>query len=125
MSHKILVVDDEQALRGILCRKFELEGFTTYHAGNGNDGLKMALKLHPDMILLDVIMPVCDGITMLQNLRQDSWGTTAKVILLTNLADEAKVAKCLELGVFDYLVKADWRLDDLLIKVKERLGMNS
>lgn len=121
MTHTILVVDDEQALRNVLSDKLELEGYKVLQARDGLEGLNLALSSHPDLIVLDIVMPVSDGMTMLQRLREDEWGSTVKVILLTNLSDENKVAESLKLGIFDYLVKADWRLEDLVTKVKERL----
>ena len=123
MSKKILVIDDETALRSVLSDKLNSVGFETLQARDGLEGLSLALSHHPDLILLDVVMPVEDGITFLKELRTDAWGLTAKVILLTNLSDEQKVAESLKLGVFDYLVKSDWKLDDLLLKINERLGM--
>ncbi len=122
-SKKILIVEDEQDLRQELVDKFTREGFVALRAKNGEEGLKIALVEHPDLILLDVVMPVMDGITMAKKLRQDKWGHNVPVIMLTNLSDVEKVSKAMESGIFEYLVKSDWKIQDVVKKVKEKLGL--
>ena len=82
----------------------------------------MAMQHHPDLILLDIIMPVMDGMTMLKKLRADEWGKKAEVIILTNLGDNEKVAEAMSQGSFDYLVKSDWNIADVAELVKKKLG---
>lgn len=121
IKNKILIVEDELELLEVLAQKFEMEKFEVTKAANGEIGLEQALQKHPDLILLDIIMPVMDGVTMLKRLRQDSWGKDVPVILLTNLSDESKIAEAMQHGVYDYLVKADWNINDVVAKVKSRL----
>ena len=121
-KHTILVVEDEASLRDALVDKFSREGFSMLEAKNGEIGLETALVKHPDMILLDIVMPVMDGITMLKKLREDAWGKTAKVIILTNLNDEAKLADALEQGTYEYLVKSDWKMENIVSTVKAKIG---
>ena len=118
---KILIVEDERALASALVDKFEKEGFTTSLAFDGEEGLESALNIHPDIILLDIIMPKMDGLTMLERLRRDDWGADVPVIMLTNLSDELKVTEAIKNGSFDYLVKSDWTINDVVEKVKKRL----
>jgi len=117
----ILIVDDEVSLRHALRDKLLLEGFSALEAKNGEEGLETALREHPDLILLDIVMPVMDGITMLKNLRADAWGQNAKVIMLTNLNGDGKVADAIVWGTQDYLVKSDWRLEDVVAKIRAKL----
>ena len=63
-----------------------------------------------------------DGITMLIKLREDTWGKNVPVIILTNLSDDEMVTRSIQNGVHDYLVKADWKLEDLVEKIKKKLG---
>ena len=119
---KILIVEDETSLRNALCEKLTREGFAILEAKNGEEGLEVALREHPDLILLDIIMPVMDGMTMLKKLREDAWGKNAKVIILTNLSDNDKMAEAITQGTFDCLIKSDRTLEDVVKKVKERLG---
>jgi len=121
MSKKILIIEDETALLKALIMKLETSEFVLTEATNGKDGLGMALRGHPDLILLDIIMPVMDGITMLRELRKDEWGKDAKVILLTNLSDAEKVEEAESQGVHDYLIKSDWRIEDVVKKINEVL----
>jgi DNA-binding response OmpR family regulator len=121
-NKKILIVEDENTLRQAMADKFMREGFKVLEASDGETGLDKAIKEHPDIILLDIIMPKVDGLSMLKQLRADSWGTNVPVLVLTNLNDAEYVAKAMESGVYDFLVKSDWKLDDLVQRVKNKLG---
>lgn len=122
LTKRILVIEDEPSLRKALNDKLIREGFTTYQATDGKEGLEMALREHPDLVLLDIIMPVMDGMTMLSELRKDSWGGHVPVIILTNLLDADKVSASLSQNVYDYLVKTDWSLEDVVKKIRARLN---
>jgi DNA-binding response OmpR family regulator len=122
----ILIVEDEAPLRKVLTSKLKHEGFKVEEASDGVEGVKKALEIHPDLILLDVVMPRLDGIGVLKQLSKDQWGAYVPVILLTNVGDPIKVAEATEAGVsnmglLDYLVKSDWKLDDVVTKVKQKL----
>jgi len=119
----ILIIEDEMSLLEALKIKFTKEGFGILEAKNGVEGLEVAKKEHPDLILLDIIMPKMDGLTMLSRLREDKWGKDVPVILLTNLNDSEKISEASKEGVYDFLVKSDWHIDDVVKKVKETLGM--
>ncbi|QQR82808.1 response regulator transcription factor [Candidatus Campbellbacteria bacterium] len=118
----ILVVEDETPLRNALCDKLAGEGFHTLPAKNGVEGLQVALQEHPDLILLDVVMPLMDGVMMLQKLRADTWGAGAHVIILTNLSDTDSVAKAMDQEVFEYIIKSNIKIEELVKRVKEALG---
>ncbi len=81
---KILIIEDELAYVSLL-RDTLAKTYQVIVAKNGKEGLEYAIKEHPNLMLLDIKMPVMDGMTMLGKLRKDAWGKTAKVILLTNL----------------------------------------
>ncbi len=124
MEKKILVVEDEQSLMVALVDKFTHEKFSVLQAKNGEEGLAIALKERPDMILLDIVMPIMDGMTMLKQLRDaNEWGKAVPVILLTNLTsdDEGRIKDVAELAPAYYLVKTDWKIKDVVAKVRERL----
>lgn len=124
LTKKILIIDDETDLLQVLMDTLTSEGFSVLGAKNGEEGLELALKEHPDLILLDIIMPVMDGMTMLYELRKDPWGNSVPVILLTNLSDAERVAEALRLRVYDFLVKSDWKLKDLVTKIKEKFSLS-
>jgi DNA-binding response OmpR family regulator len=121
---KILIVEDEVSLRTALRTKFMHEEFDVFDAKNGEEGLNSALENRPDLILLDVIMPVMDGMTMLKKLRDSGdWGKHIPVIVLTNVgSDNNKMIN--DVTVLEpsyYFVKSDWNIDGLADKVKELL----
>ncbi len=124
LNKKILIVEDEAPLRNAVTDILTFEGFTVFQAKNGQEGLDLALKEQPDLILLDLMMPIMDGLTMLEKLRQDAeFGKNAAVILLTNINDPEKVAMATEAGSYDFLVKSDWNIEDVVKKIKGRLGI--
>lgn len=124
LNKKILIVEDEAPLRTAISDILTFEGFTVFQAKNGQEGLDISLKEHPDLTLLDLMMPVMDGLTMLEKLREDQkWGKDAKVILLTNINDPEKVAQATEAGSYDFLVKSDWNIEDVVKKIKAKLGV--
>ena len=122
-KNKILIVEDEKTLLKALRERFAMEGYDVYTAGDGAVALEVALTEHPNIILLDIVMPIMDGLSVLKKLRADVWGKDVPVVLLTNLNMADKVAEALDKGAFDYLVKSDWSLDDVVKKVAEKLGV--
>lgn len=117
----ILIVEDETILRTVVAKKLKKEGYTILEAENGEIGLYRAIEHHPDLILLDILMPVMDGVTMLKKLREDKWGKSAHVVFLTNLSDAEGMQDAKAYNVTDYLVKADWSLDNLAQQVEKML----
>jgi len=127
-NKKILVieaVEDDTSLRNVLRDKFTREGFNVLEARDGEEGLAVALSEHPNLIVLDILMPKMDGITMMEKLRQtDEWGKKVPIIFLTNLnADDERVYKAIAKNepVY-YLIKSDYTISDLVEKIKERLS---
>ena len=124
-KHTILAIEDEKPTLSALVDKFSREGFSVLQAKNGEEGLAIALKDHPDLILLDIIMPKMDGMTMFKKLRGDAWGKTVPVIILTNLtsADENRNRDVTGLEPAYYFEKSNWKIEDVVAKVKECLGL--
>lgn len=119
---KVLIVEDEMYLRIPLAEQLKSTGLQVFGAKDGVEGLETALREHPDLILLDVMMPRMNGTEMLQKLREDTWGKGALVIILTNSVERDFVKNILGAGAPEYLVKSDWDLSDLVKKVKHVLG---
>lgn len=116
---KILIVEDEQPIVKIL--KEKLKKYELYSAGNGIEGLEMAKKIKPDLILLDLIMPKMDGTEMLKKLRSTSWGKHIPVMILSNLSYTEKEKEEILSTVDDYLVKSNWNIQDITNKVIKKL----
>lgn len=121
MAKKILVVEDELALSQVLSDRFIQEGFDVQTAGDGEEGLQKALSWKPDLVLLDIVMPKMDGMTMLHKLRASPGGKDVAVILLTNLSDTEDVYDAMANGVYDFLVKSHWDIDELIHEVRGKL----
>lgn len=119
----ILVVEDEKNIRDGLVYGLHRKNFLTIEAQNGKEGLELALAHHPDLILLDLLMPEMDGITALKKIREDSWGTHVPVIVLTNVSanEEHLVRDMVAYRPLCYLVKVDWSFSAVAEKVKEAL----
>ena len=117
----VLLVEDDKPIIDILQHKLKLDGYNFMIATNGEQGLDIALKNHPDLIILDIIMPKMDGITMLKKLRGDIWGKNAKVIILTNLSNPTSELEASQLDVSDYMIKTDLKLSEVETKIKNAL----
>lgn len=119
----ILVVEDEVAMLKAISKKLEKEEFNVLSAGDGEAGLNIALDKKPDLVMLDIIMPKLDGLTVMKKIREEGgdWGARVPIIMLTNLSDPESVAEAAKYKVFDFLVKTDWRLDDISDLVKKKV----
>ena len=122
MDKKILLVEDDPILVELYQQKLNLAGFEVQIAGDGEEGLDVAIKSHPDLILLDIGLPKMDGMTMMQKLREDEWGKNASIIILTNLDPSDKFL----LGVIEhhptyYLLKSNMTPEDVIQKINDIL----
>jgi DNA-binding response OmpR family regulator len=118
----ILIVEDSSLLRAVVADALSSAGFRTLEAGDGKEGLEKARGEHPDLILLDLIMPVMDGMEMYQLLRMDAWGEFVPVIMLTATKDE-KLSSWLDAKKLDFFLKDNWMMNEVVARVKERLGV--
>lgn len=121
-TKKILIIEDDVPIASALDNKLTFSGYKTIVASDGQVGLEKALTISPDLILLDIIMPKMDGITMLEKLQKNKEGKKIPVIILTNLSDAEMVQKAKDNGVHDFLIKSDWRLEDVVKKIQEKIG---
>lgn len=119
--YKILVVEDDLSISGLLSEYLTDEGFNVIVAQDGDQGLEMAISEKPDLILLDIMMPKKDGLTVLKELRSTEEGKTVPVIMLTNEKSIEEVNQALESGVHDYFIKADWDVKTLLASIRRQL----
>lgn len=117
MPIKILSVDDSKTIRMIVKRTFSTFDCVLYEAANGEEGLAAAASEKPDLIVLDITMPVMDGVTMLTKLKESPDLKGIPVIMLTAESGRENVAFIAKLGVRDYLVKP-FKDDQLIEKVK-------
>jgi DNA-binding response OmpR family regulator len=123
MSHVlVLIVEDEENFSWILKQGLNKEKFLVFIARDGEQGLKMAEEKNPDLILLDILMPKMDGITMAKKIKEK--GIESKIIFLTNLKDLGYINQAIEtIKEVDYIVKADLHVEQIVDRVKEKMGM--
>lgn len=120
MKNILLFVEDDLILQRMYQTLMKNHGYSVIPAMNGEEGLQKALSEHPDLILLDIRMPKMDGMTMLSKLRQDPWGASAKVIILTNLEPTDNILKgVVENNPTYYLIKSNTKPEIVLEKVNE------
>ena len=118
----VLVAEDEEMMRRVLVTMLKNNGYRPLEAEDGQVALDTALREHPDVVVLDILMPKIDGLTVLQRLRQDPWGKTVPVILLSNVdPDKEVLAKMQSHNASYYLVKAKTSLEDILEKIENLL----
>lgn len=117
MNQRVLVVDDERAIVDILCYNLKKEGYDVLSAGDGEEGLEIALKERPDLILLDIMMPKLDGLQVCRKLREKM---NTPIIMLTARAEEVDKVLGLELGADDYVTKP-FSVRELMARVKANL----
>jgi CheY-like chemotaxis protein len=122
---KILLVEDDNSLREIFEMRLQAEGFTTVTAGNGEEGLAVALREKPDLIIADVMMPKLSGFDMLAQIRSAPELKNTKAIMMTALGQAEDQARGNALGVVKYLVKSQATLEDFTRVVKEVMGQMS
>jgi len=115
----ILLVEDSEPLRAVLKEKLSSEGFTILEASGGEEGLKIALAEHPDLIISDLVMYPVDGRMMIERIRQDSWGRTANIAALTNQNDMEEEDRLKPYDLVAYWQKADSSLDEIVSKIKD------
>ncbi|MEK7566373.1 MAG: response regulator [Patescibacteria group bacterium] len=118
----VLIVEDEPHVLKMISSKLYHEGLGVLEAKNGEEGLKLAVQNHPDLIVSDIVMPKMDGLTMIKKIRQNGWGKTVPIILITNLKEENSFKKNIEEhNLSFYFNKPNWKLQDVANKVKEVL----
>jgi two-component system cell cycle response regulator len=116
MAIKILSVDDSRIIRMVVARAFLPYNVILIEGANGEEGLAASAREHPDLIILDITMPVMDGVTMLGKLKEDPALKTIPVIMLTAEQGRDNVLHLARLGVRDYLAKP-FKEDQLIDKV--------
>ncbi len=118
---KILVVEDENFLLDLYQTKLIQEGYEVLIGSNGVEGVELATKHLPDLILLDILMPEIDGYAMLKKIKANHKTKNIPVIIFSNLSQKTEIEKGLKLGARDFIVKTSVTPTQLAKKVKEYL----
>ncbi len=120
---KILIVEDEATLQKALAEFLAEDGFEVLCASDGEQAVLLAKSKKPDLVLLDIILPKKDGYEVLTELKSEAGTKSIPVILLTNLESPEDIDRAFEKGASTYLVKSNYKLEDIAKKVKETLKM--
>jgi CheY-like chemotaxis protein len=113
----ILFVEDESALQKTFGEILTQEGYSMVSALDGEAGLRMAQSKKPDLVLLDLILPRINGFEVLKTLKENEATKNIPVIVLTNLGSMEDIDKAISLGAKAYLVKAEYKLEEVLEKI--------
>lgn len=120
----ILVAEDDKFLAKAYKMKLSKKGYTVQNAGNGEEAIKILESFTPDVIILDLLMPVMDGFATLGKIKSNPKWKQIPVIVATNLAQADDVVKAMRLGASDYIVKTDFSTRDLIAKIEGYLEKN-
>ena len=119
---KILVIEDDQFLLKVYKNKLEEEGFEVALAVDGIEGFSKAKENKPELILLDLILPKKTGFEVLEDLKNDEATKGIPVMILSNLGQESDIEKGINMGAVDYIVKANYSINEVVARVKEQLA---
>jgi HD-like signal output (HDOD) protein/ActR/RegA family two-component response regulator len=122
---KILVVDDEEVIRKVLSKILSDRGFSVHVCQDGAEATPLALRLRPDLILMDIEMPGMGGIEAIRLLKATPPISNIPIIILTGSPTPENVLEAVQAGAIDFVVKSDLRIEEFLVRIARSLGMLS
>lgn len=124
MTKTILIIEDDEFLQGLEAKKLTKEGYATLVAGNSDVAFKQiedsANKI--DLILLDLLLPGTSGIDILKKIKENQKVSSTPIIVFSNLAEESYIKETKKIGVNEFMVKSNFTLDELVLKIKSIIG---
>lgn len=118
MAKKILVIEDEEILIGLLQKKLTVAGYEVALARNGEEGLKAMREISPDLVLLDIIMPKMGGFEVMEEMQKDKNLKRIPIIIVSNSGQPIELDRAKKLGARDWLVKTEFNPQEVIEKVK-------
>lgn len=115
---KILIIEDDYFLMDIYTTRLKKEGFEIEQATNGEEAIKKLQHIKPDLILLDIVLPLREGFEVLKEIKKSEKLKDVPVIIISNLNQREEVQKGLSLGAIKYLVKADYTPTQIVEEIK-------
>ncbi len=122
MAKKILIIEDDSFLQGLASRKLRSEGYDVFGAGNAAEAWKILDGMLPDLILLDLLLPDVDGFEILKKINEKGVMKSIPIIVFSNLSEEKDIKRATDLGVKEFMVKANFTLDELSQKITQTIG---
>lgn len=120
-NQKILIVEDDEFLRSLTAKRLEKEGYNLAIAVDGEEAVVVAQNEKPNLILLDLLLPKINGFEALEKIRSIDSLKSVPVVVFSNLGQKEDIEKAQGLGANDFLIKANFTLDDVVNKVKSYL----
>ncbi|MBI1999402.1 MAG: response regulator [Parcubacteria group bacterium] len=121
MTHTVALIEDDEILAKTLSEALREAGFTVFNAYDGEEGVRVVERELPNLVLLDIRMPKLDGYAVAKRLKQNSATKNIPVIILTVLEGEEAIARALDVGVFEYLAKSEWTIENIVTLVRKKL----
>ncbi len=122
MARKILIVEDNESYSSILCQKFTQEEFEVISAKDGHEGLQKATDSRPDIILIDLLLPIMNGLQLMEELRKNEWGKQVPLLILTNLNPNDEIQQSITRNrPAHYLIKPEVTIDEIVDKIRSVL----
>jgi DNA-binding response OmpR family regulator len=116
---KILFIEDDPLIVKIYSTRLKADGHEVHSAENGEDGLKAAFEHKPDLVVLDVMMPKMDGFGVLEKLRADDFFKNKPILMYSNLNNEDEIARAKQMGVTEFIVKANLSPTQMVVKIEQ------
>lgn len=116
--HRVLLIEDDRFLAGMYEKKLRLEKFDVRVAHDGEEGLRLCEVYKPDIILLDILLPKLSGFEVLKAARASDACRTTPVLVLSNLSQQRDIARCMELGATDYLIKSHFMPSEVIQRIR-------
>jgi CheY-like chemotaxis protein len=118
----VLVIEDDEFLVNAYRTKLTKDGFDVHFAADGQEAMKTLETLHPNVILLDLMLPNKDGFAVLEEIKKLSSLSKIPVIVASNLSQKEDIERCKKLGAHDFVVKSELSLDDIVAKIHKAAG---
>lgn len=122
MHPKVMIIEDDEVIREIYALKLEMEGFPTAVAENGRIALDRIQEFGPEVILLDMMMPVMGGLEFMKEFRTRQVSPKAEVIVFSNISAPGQMSEVMQLGASDYWVKSDFTPEKVVQEIRRRWG---
>ncbi|KKU51901.1 MAG: hypothetical protein A3H69_00280 [Candidatus Sungbacteria bacterium RIFCSPLOWO2_02_FULL_47_9] len=118
---RLLIIEDDVFLRNLLVNKLAKDGYVISDAIDGPSALKLLETERPDLILMDLLLPGMDGFAVLREMKKSPELAKIPVIVLSNLGSQEDIDRVMALGASDYLIKANFTLDEIVKRINQIL----
>ena len=119
---KVLIIEDDDHISKVYEIKLGKENIDIVIARDGEEGINMVASEKPDIVLLDLMIPIKDGFIVLEEVKKTPFGKNVPIVVISNLGQQGDIEKAMKLGAADYLIKVNLSIQEVIDKVKKHLG---